>query len=191
MAIKPERAGQEALAFAPGLQRLEALAVRLAVAFVEFGLGVEKIDLARAAHLHEHDDRPGSRRKMARPCTQIGSIGPACGIDVCMALLLCQEMGQRQSTKAERRLLQERTTAEPGHRPVMIEGRRFHGHARALKFTHESYSANKNSLVLNSVKQICVSASRDASSGRIPAERPRDSWRRQRSTHVASSAGLG
>ena len=66
-----ERAAHQLLAFTAGLEGLEVVGLYLAVASAQLGLGVEEIDLARAANLHQQDDRAGTRRKVAGTGTKV------------------------------------------------------------------------------------------------------------------------
>lgn len=58
-----ERAGQQLIGFAAGLEHLDLFDVALPVPLLQFRFGIEQIHLARTAVLHELDDCRGGRLK--------------------------------------------------------------------------------------------------------------------------------
>jgi len=102
-----EGAGHEPVRAAAGLKALDLAGVLLAVPLLQLRLGVEKIDLAWAARLHEQDDRTGLGRKVARPRTQVRDVWGCGGVFGGQEPFGPQQVRHRHGPQAQARLLQE------------------------------------------------------------------------------------
>src|SRR5262249_35986065 len=113
MFAKTVGAGHEAVLVAAGLEALDLARMSLAVAALQFGLGVEEIDLAWTAGLHEEDDGPGSTPKMAGARRQIGA--PRRSAERVEESIGVEEVGGGQRSEAEIRLQECPARAESIH----------------------------------------------------------------------------
>ena len=134
LAVLPKRvrAGHEEIRVAAWLEALHLVGVFLAIAFLQFRLRIEQVNLTGAAGLHEQDDGPGLSLEMPWPRPQVRPAWPRFSREQTVPV---QQVCQRQRAEAEAQLLQEGTTRKRMQRVV-------HG---------SPHSAYRNSLVLRSV----------------------------------------
>ena len=109
MATEPERAGHQLLGLAARLECFDVAPVRLPVSPAQFGFGIEQVDLTGAANLHQHDDRLGSGGEVTRPGPEVRPTG---GRACAAASFFSEQMGKREGTESEGRLLQKRAAAD-------------------------------------------------------------------------------
>ena len=158
-----ERAGHQLLAFASRLQRLDILGVFLAVALLELGLGVEQVDVAGPAHLHQHDHRSGPRGEMAR---RGGSSRRAASRRPAMSRRPAPAPASTSGPPGRNRVMPAQKFARL-RQPVAFN-------RRALRtfeiLVHRRHSTYRNSLALSSVWQSCEARKRWASFASLPAD---------------------
>jgi hypothetical protein len=105
--VELERAAHQQVVLAAGLEALDVSGVLLAVALLQLRFGVEEVDLARPADLHQQDHGLGPAGEVAGPRPQVAAAGKSRGPAVGSRDLPAHEVRERQRPQSEAGLQQE------------------------------------------------------------------------------------